>query len=233
MAVAKQDKKKDSANASQAAGKGKKKGAEGEQAGGAQAEAVQLSAEEIAALKDYVPNFKKMYRDEIVPAMMKRFGYKNINQVPKLEKVVVNMGVGEASKEPKLLDSAAKELAQITGQKARVTRAKKSISAFKVREGMPVGCFVTLRGNMMYEFLERLIKVAIPRIRDFRGLPTRSFDGRGNHSLGIREHLIFTELDFNKVTSVRGMNITTVTTAKTDEEARELLRLVGFPFREK
>lgn len=234
MAVAKQDKNKDSANASQAAGKGKKKGAQGaDQASAGAAEAVQLSAEEIAALKEYVPNFKKKYRDEIVPAMMKRFGYKNINQVPKLEKVVVNMGVGEASKEPKLLDSAAKELAQITGQKARVTRAKKSISAFKVREGMPVGCFVTLRGNMMYEFLERLIKVAIPRIRDFRGLPTRSFDGRGNHSLGIREHLIFTELDFNKVTSVRGMNITTVTTAKTDEEARELLRLVGFPFREK
>src|SRR5690606_6679484 len=144
-----------------------------------------------------------------------------------------NMGIGEASRDIKILESAERELAQITGQKPKRTIAKKSISTFKLREGMPVGCFVTLRGNMMYEFMERLINVAVPRIRDFRGLPTRSFDGRGNHSMGIREHLIFMELDFNKVNVVKGMNITTVTTAKTDEEARELLKLMGYPFREK
>ncbi|MCX7020500.1 MAG: 50S ribosomal protein L5 [bacterium] len=184
-------------------------------------------------MKDYVPSLKKRYRDEIVHAMMKRFGYKNVNEVPHLVKVVVNMGIGEAARDSKLIDSAQVELASICGQKPRVTRAKKSISAFKLRAGMPVGCFVTLRGGRMYEFIERLICMAIPRIRDFRGLPTRSFDGRGNHSLGIREHLIFMELDFNKVTTVRGMNITTVTTAKTDEEALELLRQFGFPFREK
>lgn len=212
--------------------KGGKKGKQAEEQGGATAVAEQDPAL-LEELKNYVPNLKKKYREEIVPAMMKRFGYGNINEVPKLVKVVVNMGVGEASRDGKLLESADRELAQITGQKPRMTRARKSISAFKLREGMPVGCFVTLRGPRMYEFLERLIRVAIPRIRDFRGLPTRSFDGRGNHSLGIREHLIFLELDFNKVTAVRGMNITTVTTAKTDEEALELLRLFGFPFREK
>jgi large subunit ribosomal protein L5 len=212
--------------------KGKQQDGEERQGGGgaAVAEAPVATQEEIRA---YVPQLKERYRNEIVPAMMKRFGYKNVNQVPKLVKIVVNMGVGEAAREAKLLETAERELSQITGQKARETKARKSISAFKLREGMPVGCFVTLRGNRMYEFLERLIRVAIPRIRDFRGLPTRSFDGRGNHSLGIREHLIFLELDFNKVTTVRGMNITTVTTAKTDEEALELLRLFGFPFREK
>lgn len=181
----------------------------------------------------YMPSLRLKYRDEIAQAMFKKFGYANINQVPKIEKIVVNMGLGDAIKDIKILDTAEKELAQITGQKPKRTVAKKSISSFKLREGMPVGCFVTLRGNMMYEFMERLINVAIPRIRDFRGLPTRSFDGRGNHSMGIREHLIFMELDFNKVTGVKGMNITTVTTAKTDEEARELLRLMGYPFREK
>ncbi len=181
----------------------------------------------------YMPALRLKYRDEVAQAMLKRFNYANINQVPRLEKIVVNMGLGEASRDIKVLDVAEKELAQITGQKPKRTVAKKSISSFKLREGMPVGCFVTLRGNMMYEFMERLINVAIPRIRDFRGLPTRSFDGRGNHSMGIREHLIFMELDFNKVTGVKGMNITTVTTAKTDEEARELLKLMGYPFREK
>jgi large subunit ribosomal protein L5 len=204
-----------------------------EAAGGGVAVADEASAEERAALKDYMPSLKRKYREEVVPAMVKRFGYKNINEVPRLEKIVVNMGVGEAARDAKLIDSAEKELATITGQKPNLTLARKSISAFKLREGSPVGAFVTLRGNMMYEFLERLISVAIPRIRDFRGFPTRSFDGRGNHSLGIREHLIFMELDFNKVTAVKGMNITTVTTAKTDEEALELLRLFGFPFREK
>jgi len=181
----------------------------------------------------YVPALRTKYRDDVSQAMMKRFGYENVNQIPRIEKIVVNMGVGEASRDIKILESAERELAQITGQKPKRTVAKKSISTFKLREGMPVGCFVTLRGNMMYEFMERLINVAIPRIRDFRGLPTRSFDGRGNHSMGIREHLIFMELDFNKVNVVKGMNITTVTTAKTDEEARELLKLMGYPFREK
>ena len=181
----------------------------------------------------YTPVLRKKYKDEVAAAMLKKFNYANVNQVPKLEKIVVNMGLGEASKDIKVLDVAEKELALITGQKPKRTVAKKSISSFKLREGQPVGCFVTLRGNMMYEFMERLINVAIPRIRDFRGLPTRSFDGRGNHSMGIREHLIFMELDFNKVTAVKGMNITTVTTAKTDEEARELLTLMGYPFREK
>lgn len=231
MAEAKEDKKKAKGPAD-AGAKGKKgKGEDG--AAGAAAAAEEMTPEEAAALKDYVPNFKTKYRDEVVPALMKRFGYKNINQVPRLEKIVVNMGVGEASRDPKLLESAERELAQITGQKPKITRARKSISAFKLREGMQVGCFVTLRGGRMYEFLERLIRVSVPRIRDFRGFPTRSFDGRGNHSMGVREHLIFLELDFNKVTTVRGMNITTVTTARTDEEALELLRLFGFPFREK
>ena len=193
----------------------------------------ELTPEEQAELRDYVPNLKKRYREEIVPAMMKRFGYKSVTQVPRLLKVVVNMGVGEAARDAKIIESAAAELTLITGQRARVTKARKSISAFKLREGMSVGCFVTLRGARMYEFLERLIRIAIPRIRDFRGLPTRSFDGRGNHSMGIREHLIFMELDFNKVAAVRGMNITTVTSAETDEEALELLRLFGFPFRDK
>lgn len=193
----------------------------------------ELSAEERAMLKDYVPSLKRKYREKIIPAMMKRFNYKNIMQVPRIEKIVVNMGVGEASRDAKILEAAMRDLALITGQKPKLARAKKSISAFKIRTGMPVGCFVTLRGNRMYEFLERLIRISIPRIRDFRGLPTRSFDGRGNHSMGIREHTIFMELDINKVTTVLGMNITTVTTAKTDEEALELLRLFGFPFRSK
>ncbi len=184
-------------------------------------------------LKDYVPTLKRKYREEVVPAMLKRFGYKNVMQVPRIEKVVVNMGVGEASRDAKILEAAMNDLALITGQKPKLARAKKSISAFKIRTGMPVGCFVTLRGNRMYEFMERLIRISIPRIRDFRGLPTRSFDGRGNHSMGVREHTIFMELDINKVTTVLGMNITTVTTAKTDEEALELLRLMGFPFRTK
>lgn len=214
--------------------KSKGQGDEQEQAGGGNDQVAVLDpaiSEEVA--RNYVPALKRKYREEILPAMMKRFGYANVNEVPRLEKIVVNMGVGEASRDAKVLESAERELAQITGQKPSITKAKKSIAAFKLREGMPVGAFVTLRGNMMYEFLERLISVAIPRIRDFRGLPGRSFDGRGNHSMGVREHLIFMELDFNKVTSVKGMNITTVTTAKTDEEAKELLVMFGFPFREK
>jgi large subunit ribosomal protein L5 len=175
---------------------------------------------------------KERYRNEIVPAMMKRFGYKNVMQVPRLVKITVNMGIGEASREIKELDAAEKELALITGQKPRTTRSRKSISAFKVRAGMPVGCFVTLRGNYMYEFMDRFINIAIPRIRDFRGLSPHSFDGRGNYSIGIKEHIIFLELDYSKIAKVRGMDITLTTTAKTDEEAAGLLSLFGMPFRE-
>jgi len=179
------------------------------------------------------PRLHELYRKEIVPAMMKRFNYKNVMQVPRLLKIVVNMGVGDAARDIKELDAAQQELSLITGQKPKVTRSTKSISAFKVRKGNPVGCCVTLRGAYMYEFLDRLINVAIPRIRDFRGLPPDDFDGRGTHSMGIKEHLIFMELDYNKVSKTRGMNITTVTNAKTDEEAQELLRLFGMPFRER
>ena len=179
------------------------------------------------------PRLLELYRKEVVPAMMKRFNYKNVMQVPRLVKIVVNMGVGDAVRDIKELDAAQQELSLITGQKPKVTRSTKSISAFKVRKGNPVGCCTTLRGAYMYEFLDRLINVAIPRIRDFRGLPPDDFDGRGTHSMGIKEHLIFMELDYNKVSKTRGMNITTVTNAKTDEEARELLRLFGMPFRER
>lgn len=171
------------------------------------------------------------YREEIAPAMQKKFGYKNPMEIPRLVKVVVNMGVGEASRDIKELDAAEKELAIITGQKPLTTRARVSVASFKIREGMPVGCFVTLRGARMFEFLDRFVNVAIPRIRDFRGLPPNAFDGRGNHSLGIKEHNIFVELEYNMISTNRGMNITTVTTAKTDAEAKELLRLFGFPFR--
>jgi len=180
---------------------------------------------------EYVPRLKKLYQEHIIPYMMKRFGYKNIMQVPRLEKIVVNMGVGEATQDRKLLDAAMKELALITGQKPAVRRAKRSISQFKLRKGMPIGCKVTLRRDRMYEFLDRLINVAVPRIRDFRGLSERSFDGRGNYSLGIHEQIIFPEIDYDKVERVRGMDITIVTTAKTDEEAYELLKEFGMPFR--
>lgn len=173
------------------------------------------------------------YYKEVVPALKKRFEYKNVMQVPRVQKIVVNMGIGEASKDIKDLDAAQEELALITGQKPKLTRATKSISAFKIREGVPVGCCVTLRRAYMYEFMDRLINVAIPRIRDFRGLDPNSFDGRGNHALGIKEHIIFMELDYNKIPRVRGMDIVTVTNAETDEEARELLKLFGMPFRER
>lgn len=177
------------------------------------------------------PRLLERYRREVVPALRERFGYTNSMQVPRLEKVVVNMGIGEGARDFKVVEAAQQELALIVGQRPVITRAKKAISAFKIREGMPIGLKVTLRGARMWEFLDRLINVAIPRVRDFRGLPTRSFDGRGSHTLGIREHLIFMELDFTKVQRARGMDITTVTSARTDEEARELLRLLGMPFR--
>jgi large subunit ribosomal protein L5 len=171
------------------------------------------------------------YYQELRPALMKELGLTNPMAAPRLEKVVVNMGVGEATQNAKVLDPAVAELAQITGQKPVVTKAKKSIAAFKVREGMPIGCMVTLRGDRMYEFLDRLMNVALPRVRDFRGVPTRSFDGRGNYTLGLRDQLIFPEIDYSKVEHQKGMNITIVTTAQTDEQARALLRAIGMPFR--
>ncbi|WP_148235946.1 50S ribosomal protein L5 [Thermaerobacter marianensis] len=177
-------------------------------------------------------NLKEKYEKEVVPALMQRFGYKSIMQVPRIEKVVINMGVGDAIQNPKLLDAAVNELALITGQRPMVTRARKSISAFKVRAGMPIGCKVTLRKQRMWDFLTRLIFLALPRVRDFRGLDPDSFDGRGNYSLGLREQLIFPEIDYDDIEKVRGMDVTIVTTAKTDEEARELLRLLGMPFRQ-
>ncbi|HEY8393784.1 MAG TPA: 50S ribosomal protein L5 [Thermaerobacter sp.] len=179
-----------------------------------------------------VRNLKEKYEKEVVPALMERFGYKSIMAVPRIEKIVINMGVGDAIQNPKLLDAAVNELALITGQRPMVTRAKKSISAFKVRAGMPIGCKVTLRKQRMWDFLTRLIYLALPRVRDFRGLSPDSFDGRGNYSLGLREQLIFPEIDYDDIEKVRGMDVTIVTTAKTDEEARELLRLLGMPFRQ-
>ncbi len=171
-----------------------------------------------------------IYNAEIVPAMISKFGYKNVMQVPKLEKIVVNMGVGEAKDNAKVLESAAKDMEQITGQKPVITKAKKSIANFKIREGMSIGCKVTLRGDKMYNFADRLINLALPRVRDFRGVSADSFDGRGNYSLGIKEQLIFPEIEFDKVDKVRGMDVVFVTTAKTDEEARELIRLFGMPY---
>jgi large subunit ribosomal protein L5 len=176
-------------------------------------------------------SLREQYRTEAVPELSRRFRYKNTLQVPHIEKVVVNMGVGDAIGNPKLLDAAVADLTRITGQKPIVTRARKSIAAFKLREGMAIGACVTLRGQRMYDFLERLLWVALPRLRDFRGLPPDSFDGRGNYSLGLREQLIFPEIEYDKVEKIRGMDVTIVTTARTDEEARELLRLLGMPFR--
>lgn len=174
---------------------------------------------------------KDKYRHEVVPALKERFNYSNVMQVPKITKVVVNIGVGEAVEDPKALDAAIRDLETITGQKAIITKAKKSIAAFKVRQGMNIGCKVTLHGERMYEFLDRLINVALPRIRDFRGVSPKSFDGRGNYSLGIREQLIFPEIDYDKIDKVRGLEVAIVTTAKTDEEAFELLKQMGIPFR--
>ncbi len=174
--------------------------------------------------------YKELYENEIIEAMTKKFGYKNVMEVPKLAKVVVNMGVGEAKENAKLLDAAIKDMEIITGQKAVATKAKKSIANFKLREGMAIGCKTTLRGEKMYEFVDRLVNLALPRVRDFRGVNANAFDGRGNYALGIKEQLIFPEIEYDKVDKVRGMDIIFVTTAKTDEEARELLRLFGMPF---
>lgn len=173
---------------------------------------------------------QERYEKEVVPAMMEKFGYKNIMQVPKIEKVVINMGVGEAKDNPKVLESAVSDLQIIAGQKPVLTRAKKSVANFKIRENMALGCKVTLRKTNMYEFVDKLVSIALPRVRDFRGVSAKAFDGRGNYSLGIKEQLIFPEIEYDKIDQVRGMDIIFVTTAKTDEEARELLKLLGMPF---
>ena len=205
-------------------GKGGKKG-EQSAAPAVEAGRPKASSRGTARLRD-------KYAKEVAPALLKEFDLKNAMAVPKLEKVVINMGVGEATQNAKLLDPAVNELSAITGQKAVVTKAKKSIAAFKVREGMPIGAMVTLRGDRMYEFLDRLINIALPRVRDFRGVSSKSFDGRGNYTLGLKDQLIFPEIDYAKVEKLKGMNITIVTTARNDEQARALLKHMGMPFRQ-
>ena len=178
----------------------------------------------------YTPRLRKLYDDTIVKAMTEKFGYKNAMQVPRIEKIVLNMGVGDATQDKKRVDQAAAEMQLIAGQKPVITKAKKSIAQFKLREGMPIGCKVTLRRERMYEFLDRFVTIALPRVRDFRGLNPKSFDGRGNYATGLKEQLIFPEISYDKVDRIRGMDVIVTTTANTDEEARELLRLFGFPF---
>ena len=175
------------------------------------------------------PNLKKLYQDEVAPALMQKFGYKSTMQIPRLEKIVLNVGCSEARENAKVLDAVVNDLTTITGQKAVITKAKKSVANFKLREGMPIGAKVTLRGNKMWEFLDRLFNVALPRVRDFRGISADSFDGRGNYALGVKEQLIFPEIEYDKIDKIRGMDIVVCTTAQTDEEARELLKLVGAP----
>ena len=181
-------------------------------------------------MADYTPRLKKKYQDEIIKAMTDKFGYKNHMEVPRLAKITLNMGVGEASQDKKKVQTAAEEMQAIAGQKPVITKAKKSIAQFKLRDGMPIGCKVNLRRDRMYEFLDRLVTIAMPRIRDFRGLNPKSFDGNGNYAMGIKEQIIFPEISYDKIEKVRGMDIIVTTSAKTDEEARELLRLFGFPF---
>ena len=176
------------------------------------------------------PNLKKLYQDEVAPALMQKFGYKSTMQIPRLEKIVINVGCSEARENAKVLDAVVSDLTTITGQKAIITKAKKSVANFKLREGMPIGAKVTLRGNKMWEFLDRLFNVALPRVRDFRGISADSFDGRGNYALGIKEQLIFPDIEYDKIDKIRGMDIVMCTTAQTDEEARELLKQIGAPF---
>jgi len=183
------------------------------------------------AEKKNMTNVKKLYDEKVVPEMRKKFGYKNVMEIPKLKKIVVNMGVGEGISDSKIVDAAVKDLAAITGQAPTINRARKAIAGFKLREGMPVGASVTLRGDMMFEFFDRLVNVAIPRIRDFRGLNARSFDGNGNYTFGVKEQTIFPEIDYDKILKIMGMDITIVTSAKTDEEARELITLLGMPLK--
>jgi large subunit ribosomal protein L5 len=177
-----------------------------------------------------IPRLQEVYNEQVIPKMMEKFGYKNIMEVPKLEKIVINMGVGKAKENAKILESAVADLTIIAGQKPIITKAKKSVANFKLREGMPIGCKVTLRKAQMFQFADKLINIALPRVRDFRGVSDKSFDGRGNYSLGIKEQLIFPEIEYDKIDAIRGMDIVFVTTAKTDEEARELLRFLGMPF---
>jgi len=177
-----------------------------------------------------IMRLKEKYQNEVAKEMMTKFNYKSVMEIPKIEKVIINMGVGEAVGNPKILDAAVADLTKIAGQKPVITKAKKSISAFKIRTGMPIGCKVTLRGARMYYFLDKLLNIALPRVRDFRGVSPKSFDGRGNYSMGLKEQLIFPEIEYDKIDKIRGMDIIIVTTAKTDEEARELLRLLGMPF---
>ena len=176
------------------------------------------------------PNLKKLYQDEVAPALMQKFGYKSTMQIPRLEKIVVNVGCSEARENAKVLDAVVNDLTTITGQKAVITKAKKSVANFKLREGMPIGAKVTLRGDRMWEFLDRLFNVALPRVRDFRGINPNAFDGRGNYALGIKEQLIFPEIEYDKIDKIRGLDVVICTTAKTDEEAKELLTLIGAPF---
>jgi large subunit ribosomal protein L5 len=182
-------------------------------------------------MADYTPTFRTLYRETVAPALMKEFGFKSPMQVPRLEKVVVNMGLGEAVQNSKLIDSAAEELKSITGQKPVITKAKKSIATFKLREGMPIGVMVTLRANRMWEFVERLTQFALPRVRDFKGISSKAFDGRGNYTLGIREQIVFPEIEYDQIDKIKGLNVSFVTTAQTDEQGRALLRGLGMPFR--
>ena len=179
----------------------------------------------------YTPRMKSVYEDKVRKALIEQFGYKNVMQLPKIEKVIINMGVGEAVGNPKALDAAVNDLTIISGQKPLLTRAKKSLAAWKLREGMPIGCKVTLRGTRMYQFLDKFMNVALPRVRDFRGVSDKAVDGRGNYAVGLKEQLIFPEIEYDKIDKIRGMNIVIVTTAQTDEEARELLKLMGMPFK--
>jgi len=182
-------------------------------------------------MSDYEPRLRKRYKDEIVPQLMKDFSFTNVMQVPKLDRIIVNMGLGEAVQNAKLIESAAEELSAITGRKPIITRAKKSIASFKLREGMPIGVMVTLRGEQMYDFLDRLVSIALPRTRDFKGISPKAFDGRGNYTLGIREQIVFPEINYDKIDRIKGMNVTFVTTAETDEQGRALLKSLGMPFR--
>jgi large subunit ribosomal protein L5 len=195
-------------------------------------DAPKSDAKHLKETKPSVIRLRDKYRAEVIPALQKEFGYKNVMAVPKVKKVVVNMGLGEATSNAKVVDTGAEELGKITGQKAAVRKAKKSIAQFKVRQGMPIGAMVTLRGDRMYEFLDRLMNIALPRVRDFRGVSAKGFDGRGNYTLGLKDQLIFLEIDYLKVDKGRGMNVSVVTTARTDEEARKLLQFMGMPFRQ-
>ena len=235
MAEAKTEKQGKAAKAPKAEGKAAaQKPAEGQKQAKAKPAAAEKAAEgKVAAPpKDYVARLKKIYRDEIVPKLVKEFGYKNALEVPRLDKIVLNMGVGEAVNDTKKVSAAAADLALIAGQKPVITRARKAISTFKVRENMPIGAKVTLRKTRMYEFLDRLVNVALPRVRDFRGLDPKSFDGRGNFALGVKEHIIFPEINYDKTEAMLGMDIVVCTTARTDAEARALLRAFNFPFRQ-